>query len=107
MAFAYCSGNMVSGDTNGYPDIFVHDRLNHETARICVDSSGAQAQNGSSSVSPYGIGLSADGRWVSVESSECIILVAGDTNGTFDLILHNRLSHKTTRVSVDSDGVQG
>jgi hypothetical protein len=34
-------------------------------------------------------------------------LVVGDTNYANDMFVHNRLTGETTRVSVDSDGMQG
>ena len=43
--FAFLSGatNLVSGDTNGLNDIFVHDRANGTTTRVNVDSAGAES----------------------------------------------------------------
>ena len=34
-------------------------------------------------------------------------LVPGDTNGTFDVLVHDRVTGTTTRVSVASDGTEG
>ena len=50
--------------------------------------------------------LSADGRYVAF-SSPATNLVAGDTNGQWDVFVHDRTTGATTRVSVDSAGSQG
>ena len=75
VAFVSYSANLVSGDTNGAPDVFVRDRLNGTVERISVSSAGVQG-NGSSNFTD----ISDDGRLV-VFSSFAPNLVAGDTNG--------------------------
>src|SRR5512133_439302 len=72
-----------------------------DTTRISVDGSGIQANNPSEYPS-----ISADGRYVVFQSS-ANNLVPGDTNGTLDIFVHDRNGGTTTRVSVDSSGVQG
>ncbi len=101
VAFWSFASNLVAGDTNGFEDIFVHDRLSGQTARVSVDSSGIQANSRS-----YRPSVSADGRFVTFWSSASN-LVAGDTNSQSDIFVHDRLNHKTIRASVDSSGVQG
>lgn len=102
VAFFSGASNLVVGDTNGaFGDIYVHDRVTHETARVSVKSNGQQASFGS-----YEPSISADGRWVAFISGDDN-LVVGDTNGTYDVFVHDRLSKKTTPVSVNSNGVQG
>jgi hypothetical protein len=49
--------------------------------------------------------VSADGRFVGFRSVAGN-LVHGDTNHAIDVFVHDRLSGKTTRISVASDGVQ-
>lgn len=49
--------------------------------------------------------MSADGRWVTY-TSWASNLVAGDTNGTGDVFVWDRVSGVTQRVSVASDGSQ-
>jgi subtilisin family serine protease len=48
---------------------------------------------------------SEDGRFV-VYSSKATNLVAGDTNGVFDIFLHDRQTNETKRISLSSDGSQ-
>ncbi len=50
--------------------------------------------------------ISADGRFVAF-SSFASNLVAGDTNGTWDVFVHDRQTGTTERVSVASDGTEG
>ncbi len=71
------------------------------TTRVSVNSSGAQA-NGNS----YWSALSSDGRSV-VFCSVASNLVAGDTNGAYDIFVHDRHSNSTTRVSISDAGTQG
>jgi hypothetical protein len=49
--------------------------------------------------------LSGTGRYVAFES-QAANLVAGDTNGEFDVFLRDRLAHRTARVSVSTSGAQ-
>jgi archaellum component FlaF (FlaF/FlaG flagellin family) len=101
VAFWSLADNLVSGDTNGAYDVFVHDRQSGQTERVSVDSSGAQANNSS-----FNPSISGDGRYVAFQSY-ADDLVPGDTNGFADVFVHDRQSHWTERVSVDSSGVQG
>ena len=94
------ASNLVAGDTNERPDVFVWDRVSGATERVSVASDGTQA-NGES----YSPSISADGRWVAYESYASN-LVAGDTNGTGDVFVWDRVSGVTQRVSVASDGTQ-
>jgi Tol biopolymer transport system component len=92
--------NLVAGDTNGFDDVFVHDRRTGTTTRVSVNSAGIQANNNSDDPT-----MSADGRFVAFNSA-ATNLVAGDTNGTLDAFVHDRRTGTTTRVSVDSAGTQ-
>lgn len=92
---------LVAGDTNGAQDIFVHDRQTGTTSRVSVSSSGAQANNVSTSAA-----ISADGRHVAFVSG-ATNLVAGDVNAKDDIFLHDRQTGETTLVSVSSSGTQG
>ncbi|MHB0856542.1 MAG: hypothetical protein ACYC5M_03110 [Anaerolineae bacterium] len=101
VAFASDASNLVAGDTNGWWDVFVHDRQSGATTRVSVASDDAQGNHNS-----YDPALSADGRYVAFFSNASN-LVAGDTNGTGDVFVHDRQSGATTRVSLASDGAQG
>ena len=103
VAFDSRASNLVAGDTNGYGDVFVHDRLTGATELVSVDSSGNQAST--TSGQPIS-SISADGRYVSFMSFASN-LVAGDTNGRADIFVHDRETGATERVSVDSSGNEG
>ena len=91
IAFQSTATNLVPGDTNGVSDVFVHDRLTGTTERVSVDSSGAQADGASTlgSIQTFTYAISGDGRHVVFRSS-ATNLVAGDTNGAFDVFLRDR-----------------
>ncbi len=100
VAFMSQATNLVAGDTNDESDIFVHDRQTGTTERVSMASDGTEA-NGSS----YWTSISSDGRWVAFRS-HASDLVAGDTNGAYDIFVHDRQTGTTERVSVASDGTQ-
>jgi hypothetical protein len=102
VTFSSYASNLVSADTNGDLDIFVHDRLTGQTSRASVASNGIQADSGESHESS----ISADGRFVAF-TSWASDLVSGDTNGDYDIFVHDRQTVQTSRVSVASDGTQG
>jgi cold shock CspA family protein len=93
--------NLVASDSNGFVDVFVHDRSTGITERTSVASWGDQG-NGDS----FFQSISADGQIV-VFSSLASNLVVFDWNGSDDIFVHDRLSGITERVSVDSSGVEG
>jgi hypothetical protein len=43
VAFTSDASNLVSGDTNGVSDVFVHDRVNETTVRVSNTNSGGQS----------------------------------------------------------------
>ncbi|MCL5107597.1 MAG: hypothetical protein M1401_01725 [Chloroflexi bacterium] len=98
VAFQSYAGNLVPGDTNGYADIFVHDRATGQTGRVSVATNGSQA-NGHS----YAPSISADGRYV-VFYSQADNLVENDGNAYNDVFLHDRQTGTTSRVSVAAGG---
>ncbi|GKS57429.1 hypothetical protein YTPLAS18_09560 [Nitrospira sp.] len=101
---AYVSGasNLVLGDTNNLPDIFIRDRVANITSRVSVSTGGTQGTGPAGSTNPS---LSADGQFVAFASA-MNDLVGDDTNNEYDVFVHDRLSGATTRVSVTSTGGQ-
>ncbi|MBI4786755.1 MAG: right-handed parallel beta-helix repeat-containing protein [Chloroflexi bacterium] len=100
VAFQSDATNLVDDDTNGYTDIFVHDRETLQTTRVSVHSNGAQANYQSNRPS-----ITADGRFVAFTSSASN-LVDNDTNGKGDVFVHDRQTHQTTRISVGFGGAE-
>jgi Tol biopolymer transport system component len=101
--FRSWSWNLVPGDTNIAPDVFLRDRLLGTTERISVSSSGVQGNDGSGI---FGYAISPDGRYV-VFYSEASNLVPGDVNNAADVFLRDRLNGTTELVSLDSSAGQG
>jgi len=111
VAFVSQATNLVPNDKNARTDIFVRDLAGSAIVRVSVDSSGGEANN--DSIEPS---ISADGRFVAFWSL-ADNLVAGDTNQRQDVFVHDRDpdgngifdegNGATTRVSVDSNGVEG
>ncbi|MGH3118028.1 MAG: S8 family serine peptidase, partial [Gaiellales bacterium] len=109
VAFTSFASNLVSGDTNGLPDVFVRDREAQTTEIISVATDGTQANRNT-----FDASISADGRFVAFYS-EASNLVAGDTNRTpdpdglftgLDVFVRDRETDSTQRVSVSSDGAE-
>ncbi len=101
VAFESLASNLVPGDSNAAKDVFLYDRQTGQCSRLSVNSAGAEASGDS-----YDVALSSDGRFAVFESL-APDLVTGDTNAAADVFLHDRQSGVTSRVSVDSAGVQG
>ena len=104
VAFWSSATNLVRGDRNRRPDLFVHDRVTGKTVRASVSSSGQEAAVPRGFVA-RGASISADGRRV-VFTSKAENLVPGDTNHRADVFVHDLRSGRTTRVSVTSTGEQ-
>src|SRR6185295_5171398 len=85
VTFSSAASNLVSNDTNGTWDVFVHDRVSGVTERSSVGSGGIQGN-----FSSQGSTLSGDGRFVLFQSSASN-LVAGDTNARDDAFLLDRI----------------
>jgi Tol biopolymer transport system component len=104
VGFVSYASNLVLGDTNGVPDVFVHDRRAHLTSRVNVSSTGAQAQ-GETLFGPINVAISANGRYVTFNSAASN-LVPGDTNGARDVFVRDRRAGTTSRVSVSDTGAE-
>jgi subtilisin family serine protease len=100
VVFSSDEKNLVPNDTNGERDVFMWDRATGKTKRLSLSSSGAQANNASDFAS-----ISSDGSVVAFQSAASN-LVAGDTNGVFDVFLHYVNTGITRRLSVDQSGLQ-
>ncbi|MFO0983286.1 MAG: hypothetical protein U1E76_16395 [Planctomycetota bacterium] len=126
VAFDSHASNLVAGDTNGLPDLFVHDRdLDQDgifdepdaiaTVRVSISATGEQGNNGSG----WDPSMSDDGRYVAFSSWASNLLPNGqDSNGRIDLFVFDRDADRDrvfdepdainiVRVSVGSGGEQG
>jgi Tol biopolymer transport system component len=115
VAFWSDATNLVSNDTNGTFDAFVHDRQTGTTTRVSVGPNGAQA-NGQSA-RPV---ISRDGRYVAFESDATNLigpvgagggllggLAGGDSNNATDVFVYEMASGTVSPVSVGENGAQG
>lgn len=113
VAFRSVANNLVAGDTNGQPDIFVHDRrgisatgIPGTTTRVNLTTTGEQATGGASNTPE----ISDDGCYVAFRSAAAN-LVAGDSNNAEDIFVRGPICPgagpaTTVRVSVPTGGGQ-
>ncbi len=111
VVFVSRASNQVPEDTNYRSDVFVRDRVSGTTERVSIATDGSQANGDScrkrryygSTYNHWPAHISDDGRFV-VFDSKASNLVTGDTNGKFDVFVHDRLLGRTERVSLESSG---
>lgn len=99
IVFISFAPDLTPDDGDAVPDVFVHDRVAHTTVLVSKSSAGVKGNRQSGDPSSYAQGgpdISGDGRFV-VFTSQADNLVAGDTNGKFDIFVHDR--------DADGDGV--
>jgi len=115
IAFESAATNLVSDDTNGFKDVFVHDTQTGQTVRVSMTHDGQQSNH--DSFIAINRAISEDGRFVSFESL-ANNLVPNDTNSVRDTFVHDRDTDAdgifdepeattTVRVSVATDGTEG
>ncbi len=101
VAFTSSATNLTGDDDGNLSrDVFVFDRKTGTTRRASVDSEGGDADADS-----YEPTVSSNGRIVAFYSSASD-LVPLDTNGDYDVFVHDSGTGTTRRVSVDPDGNQ-
>jgi len=98
VVFNTSATNLVPGDTNGYPDTFLVDRINGTTTDLTLSG------NGSSSLSSTPQ-ISCDGSTVVFES-DASNLVSGDTNSLPDVFAYDMYSGNIERINASSSGAQ-
>jgi hypothetical protein len=104
VAFVSNASNLVTGDTNRAPDVFVRDTTAGTTTRVSVTNTGAQANGSADWTTPPAI--SNDGRYVAF-ASNASNLVAADTNTAWDVFVRDRTLNTTKLVTLTTAGVQG
>jgi Tol biopolymer transport system component len=100
VVFRSLATNLVSGDRNGYPDVFVRDWAAGRTTRVNLSSAGAESDH-----ETYRGSLSGDGRRVGFRS-EARNLVAHDANDAQDVFVYDLPTRSMRRVSVSTGGVE-
>lgn len=101
VAFWSDASNLVTSDTNGASDVFVHVMSDSTNERVSVSSTGQQGDGASTLPA-----INSDARFVAFQS-QATNLVAGDTNGFLDIFVRDRFAGTTERVSIDTAGTQG
>ena len=97
VAFPSSATNLVPGDRNGVPDVFVRDRASGQTTRT---SAGRDGEADGLSLAPY---VSANGRTI-VFSSNASNLVLADDNGAMDVFIRDLVAGDIRRVSIGPFG---
>jgi hypothetical protein len=100
VAFSSCATDLVANDGNGYCDIFVRDMQSGTTQLASPGHNGAGADGNS-----YESRISGDGSTIAF-ASFATNLVAGDTNGEYEVFAFDRAASVVTRVSVPAPGGQ-
>jgi len=98
VAFQSWADNLVAGDTNERPDVFVYDRYTGQTVRASVASDGTESDGFSGSAS-----ISAYGQWIAF-ASEAKSLAPDQRDWAFDVFLHDLRAGRTERIEVAGQG---
>ncbi|WP_457667913.1 hypothetical protein [Thiolapillus sp.] len=102
VVFQSSADNLVSGDTNGVTDVFVHDLQQEKTWRVSVASSGVQAD----AQSTYPV-ISDDGRYIVFDSMASNLAPNGDNNNVQDVYRYDMSSKTIELVSQNDAGYIG
>jgi Tol biopolymer transport system component len=100
VVFSSYATNLVDGDTNGYRDVFVHDRTLGTTELVSVSYNHPVAFGAS-----FAPKLSADGRFVAF-ISEANDIIPTDTDTVQDVFVRELETGATTRISTPIFGHQ-
>jgi len=113
VAFQSFATNLISGDKNALGDVMVRDRQENVTTRVSVKSNGEESGGAFPGIDARPA-ISSDGRFVTFHSS-FVDLVDDDTNVCGicfvpgcceDVFVHDQLTGRTERASVDSTGAE-
>lgn len=106
IAFHSASPNLVSGDNNGFWDIFLYSK-NKPLKRISLTYNGGERNQGDESatrdVKPS---ISGNGRYVAFTTTATNV-VPDDKNNAQDVFVVDTWNGAVKRVSVDSKGIEG
>lgn len=102
VAFWSRATDLVTDDTNGLEDVFVHDLDSATTVRVSLRSDGGQITD----LASWGSSLSEHGRFV-VYFADSDQLLAEDTNGFADIFALDRTSGSLFLLNRAANGDQG
>ncbi|MEK0085509.1 Calx-beta domain-containing protein [Benzoatithermus flavus] len=104
IAFLSWADNLVPGDTNGTPDLFVKDLVTGAVTRVSTTASGGESHD-SDSTPFHDYVFSPDGTKIAF-TSYASDLVSGDTNGVPEIFIKNLATGAVTRVGVTAQGAE-
>lgn len=96
VVFTSFASDLVAGDTNGVPDVFIRDRTTGVTERISVDSAEVPGVAGALEAS-----VSDNGNRVAFSTFDAFDPI--DTNGDFDIYIRDRFLGITLLMSSTAD----
>ncbi len=99
VAFTSGATNLVPGDTNGFQDVFVRDRLTGQTRLVSVGFDATPADGAS-----LGPSISRDGRFVAFASDASNLIPAGAVPAGRDIYVRDLVTGTTQLVSVTASG---
>ena len=102
VAFRSWASNLVPGDTNGEPDVFVYDRQVDEIERVSVAYDGTEADG-----SNYSPSISSDGRYVAFSSWASNLVPGLSRTAITEIFVYDRHTDGIELVSVAFDGSPG
>jgi hypothetical protein len=108
VAFLSYASNLIGGDTNGAPDIFIADANSHFAGppeRVSVTGAGVQINGYSRELSPEAI--SEDGRYVVFAVDEPTSIDGSNAGTLENVFVRDRTLGTTSLVSKSSTGVAG
>jgi Ca2+-binding RTX toxin-like protein/Tol biopolymer transport system component len=100
LVFTSGDGPLAPGDSNGFNDILRRDNVTGEVVVVSTASDGTRGDAAAGAAT-----ISADGRYVAF-SSLASNLVAGDSNGKFDIFVKDMETGLTRRITAAPDGAE-
>jgi Tol biopolymer transport system component len=97
--FDSLASDLVPGDGNGTDDVYVRDLQTGTTTRVSIDTAGGDSDGAS-----FVPSINGSGRYVAFHSVASD-LVVGDANAAGDVFVRDLQMGTTTRVSVDTGGL--
>jgi len=121
VSFSSDATNLVAGDTNGIPDVFVRDLVAGKTTRVSVGTGNVQScqriscASGALETVTALLGhqfpessISGDGRYVEFSDDACNLVASSKDceAGVPDVFVHDLKGGTTVRISVDPTGAE-
>ncbi|MGH9601639.1 MAG: beta strand repeat-containing protein [Terriglobales bacterium] len=101
VAFVSGASDLVSNDTQLFPDVFVRDLVAGTTTLVSVNTLGTSSSTGSAG--PF-LSFSADGTRLAFASSASDLVTIADTSFLADVFVRDLIAGTTTLLSINSAG---